>query len=639
MDIFWITLHDWKCQEYKWSKNRSNQELKQAVLNDRTIRTMITASPTVRKRVEQILGEMSHDWTLRWCRFLGYILTKIMKHIYDNVWVEDTLSIDSSKGTAFFYFSGEDNPRDLTSRMGKISSETPILYLPTHRSYVDFCIVSYICFALDLPIPSIAAGMDFLSLQQIASILRSCGAFFIRRSFRDDPIYWETFRSYVEILISSGERPIEFFLEGTRSRSGKSLPPKVGLLKVALDSFLKGLVHDLIIIPITISYDRILEEELYAKEVLPSEVIGAAGTKPKETPQNLIVGAQKILEQSYGSLYIRFCPVISVRQESYNFRGQDIRKSQHQEKGLVDDWIRHLAKRVVVSHTTRVILSSFDLFCVVILPFLPVDEEVKKIELSPVIDNITAIVNLIPPSNLSPQFMSIQENFLKTLEVHKDLFTEVCSDHLVIRVDAVNIYKLRIYANKALQVIFNECLYCYSKGSFSIFRDVSTILSFEFIREDEENSTHSFCFDMFSLAGERISRTPDVIKRLLSFHIHFFLDAYQRVISWMTTLEGEGEDGVILRGPLPQIRKQIQRHVDITSDIIDNVLSFLVTYGALVKATSLTAYTKGYLIAVSKLTNIHQQFQSLSYLIGNDENDQPLKRESPEAGISLKSKL
>lgn len=129
----------------------------------------------------------------------------------------------------------------------------------------------------------------------VGRLLRDSGAFFIRRSFGSDRLYWAAFSEYVQTLVTAGDAPLEFFVEGTRSRTAKSLCPKLGecwppapprassntqrcagLLSVALEPFFTGQVSDVMVVPINISYDRTLEEKLYAYELL-------GVPKPKES--------------------------------------------------------------------------------------------------------------------------------------------------------------------------------------------------------------------------------------------------------------------------------------------------------------------------------------------------------------------
>uniref|UniRef100_A0A4W6F061 Glyceronephosphate O-acyltransferase n=1 Tax=Lates calcarifer TaxID=8187 RepID=A0A4W6F061_LATCA len=175
----------------------------------------------------------------------------------------------------------------------------------SHRSYMDFLLMSYLLYTYDLALPVIAAGMDFMGMKFVGEMLRMSGAFFIRRSFGGDKLYWAVFSEYVKTMLKNGFAPVEFFLEGTRSRTSKSLTPKLGLLNIVMDPFFKGEVFDVSLVPVSISYERILEESLYARELL-------GVPKPKESTSGLIK-ARKVLSEDYGSIHVYFGQPVSVR--------------------------------------------------------------------------------------------------------------------------------------------------------------------------------------------------------------------------------------------------------------------------------------------------------------------------------------
>ena len=123
------------------------------------------------------------------------------------------------------------------------------MLLPSHRSYLDFILVTYIMFEFNITLPCIAAGQggwgsmksgwgfstfsflstpDFMHMSVVSSFLRHSGGFFLRRTFGSDRLYKVVFSLYVQVLLSSGDAPMEFFVEGTRSRTAKSLHPKLG---------------------------------------------------------------------------------------------------------------------------------------------------------------------------------------------------------------------------------------------------------------------------------------------------------------------------------------------------------------------------------------------------------------------------
>jgi glycerol-3-phosphate O-acyltransferase len=109
---------------------------------------------------------------------------------------------------------------------------------------------------IGIALPHIAAG-DNLNIPVVGNVLQHGGAFFIRRTFGDDPLYQEIVKEYVEVLLTRGHN-IEVFIEGTRSRMGKLLQPKFGILKIVLESLLNGGVEDCTIVPMSIDYDKVL---------------------------------------------------------------------------------------------------------------------------------------------------------------------------------------------------------------------------------------------------------------------------------------------------------------------------------------------------------------------------------------------
>ena len=145
-------------------------------------------------------------------------------------------------------------------------------------------------------IPRIAAGKN-LAFWPMGYIFRKCGAFFIRRSFTGARLYSEVFVRYIKALLEEGH-PIEFFIEGGRSRNGKLVLPKTGLLTILLQAYEEGFCDDLIFVPISIIYDRIIEEKSYLKEIGGDE-------KKQESLQQLIT-ARRFLKRRYGKIYIRF---------------------------------------------------------------------------------------------------------------------------------------------------------------------------------------------------------------------------------------------------------------------------------------------------------------------------------------------
>ena len=151
-------------------------------------------------------------------------------------------------------------------RTHEIATTHTIVYVPNHRSHVDYLILSYLLFTEGIAIPYIAAG-DNLNLPVIGGLLRRCGAFFMRRSYRDDPAYRRLLADYLTSLLNSGHS-IEFFIEGTRSRPGWMLEPRLGLLHMIMEFQNQAPDRPVAFVPVYTAYERLIESESYRAELL-----------------------------------------------------------------------------------------------------------------------------------------------------------------------------------------------------------------------------------------------------------------------------------------------------------------------------------------------------------------------------------
>src|SRR6187399_874703 len=146
----------------------------------------------------------------------------------------------------------EYDPEDI-ARLRSASREGTLVLLPSHKSHIDYLILSYIFNEQNLPLPLIAAGEN-LNFFPMGGVFRRGGAFFIRRSFRGDRLYAAVVDAYIRRLIRDGY-PIELFLEGGRSRTGKLLPPKFGLLNMVVDGAVALPQHPCYFVPVSIGYE------------------------------------------------------------------------------------------------------------------------------------------------------------------------------------------------------------------------------------------------------------------------------------------------------------------------------------------------------------------------------------------------
>lgn len=182
-----------------------------------------------------------------------------------------------------------------------------LVYLPCHRSHLDYILLSWLLYRHGLMVPHVAAG-DNLNIPIVGGILRRGGAIFMRRSFKDDPLYAVIFRQYLTLMLHRGHS-IEYFIEGGRSRSGRLLTTKTGLLKMTLEAWQLSPKKPLALIPVAISYDRLVESQSYQKEL-------SGGRKSKENLLNTLKSL-RILFQCYGEVSISFGETLRLTSEQH----------------------------------------------------------------------------------------------------------------------------------------------------------------------------------------------------------------------------------------------------------------------------------------------------------------------------------
>uniref|UniRef100_A0A8C1AZV8 Glyceronephosphate O-acyltransferase 2 n=1 Tax=Cyprinus carpio carpio TaxID=630221 RepID=A0A8C1AZV8_CYPCA len=289
-----------------------------------------------------LLDEMSQNLQLGFIRLLGFALSKVFKSVFSSIHVNE----------------------DGLTRLQQAIQEYPVILMPNHRSYMDFLVLSYIMFTYDLSIPVIAAGIPLMGMKLIGEIFRRSGAFFIRRAIGSDKLYWAVLSEYVRTIVRTGYAPLEFYVEGLRSRTLKSLTPKLGMMHMVLEPFFKGEVFDISLVPISISYERVLEESLLAHELL-------GVPKPKETTEALLK-ARTVLKEDYGCMHVCFGNPVSVRdlvkgkinRRQYNLVPRDLPMKPSKE---TQEFVSGLAHMIIRLHERNVVLSAWNLMAVVLL--------------------------------------------------------------------------------------------------------------------------------------------------------------------------------------------------------------------------------------------------------------------------------
>jgi glycerol-3-phosphate O-acyltransferase len=259
---------------------KSREELIGMVLSDPSTKKFIADYSdqekkdiiAVKKDARRYLYEIAADYSETFIAMWKKVLTWLWNDIYDG------LSVDV-EGMA---------------RIRNISKKMPFIIVPCHRSHIDYLLIHYVFYFNNIQLPFIAAGNN-LSFFPMGYIFRKSGAFFLRRSFRGNKVYSEVFSKYLAILLKEG-LPLEFFIEGGRSRTGKMVMPKYGLLSMVLQAYQDKYCEDFAVIPVYIGYDRVIEEKSYLKEL----------SGESKTPENTkeIIKTGKILTKRFGRVYV-----------------------------------------------------------------------------------------------------------------------------------------------------------------------------------------------------------------------------------------------------------------------------------------------------------------------------------------------
>ncbi|HSY25090.1 MAG TPA: 1-acyl-sn-glycerol-3-phosphate acyltransferase [Polyangiaceae bacterium] len=201
-------------------------------------------------------------------------------------------------------FSAIEVDEEGIERVRQLAKDGTIVFLPSHKSHMDYVALAWILYRHRLPMPLIAAG-DNLNFFPLGPIFRRAGAFYIRRTFGGDRLYAAVVDAYVRRMLKEGAA-LEFFLEGGRSRSGKPLSPKLGLLSLVVDAAIAVPTRTTWFCPVSIGYERFVEEKAFVREI-------GGGEKQKETIRGLLKSAE-VMVGHYGRLNVQFGRPLSLGQ-------------------------------------------------------------------------------------------------------------------------------------------------------------------------------------------------------------------------------------------------------------------------------------------------------------------------------------
>ncbi|MGF1779583.1 glycerol-3-phosphate 1-O-acyltransferase PlsB [Vibrio nomapromontoriensis] len=234
----------------------------------------------VRKEAQQIMDEIAADFSYRLVKIGDVVMTWLWSKLYQGINVSNAAKV---------------------RRLAQDGHE--IVYVPCHRSHMDYLLLSYILYREGMVPPHIAAGVN-LNFFPAGPIFRRGGGFFIRRSFKGNKLYSTIFREYLAELFAKGYS-VEFFSEGGRSRTGRLLQAKTGMLAMTIQAMLRGLNRPVTLVPVYIGYEHVMEVSTYAKELRGKR-------KEKENAGQILKTIRKL--RNFGQGYVNFGEPIPINQ-------------------------------------------------------------------------------------------------------------------------------------------------------------------------------------------------------------------------------------------------------------------------------------------------------------------------------------
>ncbi len=298
---------------------KSRVELKQNILTGKQLQSVMadhaekssTPLSQVYKQADEYLEEIAANYSQAWIRIYDLTLRSILKTMFEGIIID----------------------QEGLRKVKQMSKKGPLILVPCHKSHLDYLVLSFVFYHNNIACPHIAAGKN-LSFWPLGTIFRGGGAFFIRRTFKGAVLYSKIFSAYIRKLLEEGFN-IEVFIEGGRSRTGKLLPPKLGLLSIILNAFREGACEDLIFVPVYIGYDKVLEEAAYLHEIEGGQ------KKPEDLKQ--VIRARKFLKNRYGKIYIKFDEPLSLKDQLAKNKTDISNMAQKEFNGL----IRYLGYKLI----------------------------------------------------------------------------------------------------------------------------------------------------------------------------------------------------------------------------------------------------------------------------------------------------
>jgi glycerol-3-phosphate O-acyltransferase len=264
-------------------------------------------------------------------------------------------------------------------KMNEIGDGAELIYVPCHRSHMDYLLLSYAIYRKGFAVPHVAAGIN-LNLPVIGRFLRKGGAFFLRRSFKGDALYAVVFAKYLGIMMARGHS-LEYFIEGGRSRTGRLLSPRTGMLSMTVRAYLRDTRRPVVFMPVYFGYERIVEGRTYIGEL-------SGAPKEKESVLGLLKAVVTVLRSKLGKVHVNLGQPIALDEllsrHDPNWRRAPPETSESRS-AWIDGAVRDLATRINIEINAAAAVTPINLVAMAILATprqaLPEADLVHQVEL------------------------------------------------------------------------------------------------------------------------------------------------------------------------------------------------------------------------------------------------------------------
>jgi len=318
--------------------------------------------------------EIAADYSYAFVRIADLLLTWFWSRIY--------------RGVAVHHFSA----------FRELAGGHEIVYVPCHRSHMDYMLLSYILYHRGFVPPHIAAGVN-LNMPLIGPLLRRGGAFFLRRSFRSQPLYAAVFNQYVTLILDRGVA-LEYFIEGTRSRTGRLLPPRAGMLSITVRAFLRNPGRPILFQPVYIGYERLAEGNSYISEL--------SGRQKKPESLSDLRNIINILRKNYGEVNVSFGAPIELNEllDAHHPQWAEESANGNQKPLWLSRLIDDLAERIMVNINCTADVNPVNLLATALLASrkhaLDEDDLERMIGLLKDVIRLTAYSDRITVTRMTP---------------------------------------------------------------------------------------------------------------------------------------------------------------------------------------------------------------------------------------------